>query len=83
MDVILAGPVPVLSGLQSTDIRVVIDLTGLELGTYQVEPVVDVLPDRVSVEAILPSTVEVTILIAPTATATIPVTPTPLTTPQP
>ena len=83
VDVILAGPVPVLSGLQSTDIRVVIDLTGLELGTYQVEPVVDVLPDRVSVEAILPSTVEVTILIAPTATATIPVTPTPLTTPQP
>jgi YbbR domain-containing protein len=83
VDIILAGPVPILNGLKSTDIRVVVDLTGLELGAYQIEPTVDVLPERVVVESILPSTVEVTIVVAPTATATIPVSPMPPGTPQP
>jgi YbbR domain-containing protein len=83
VDVILAGPVPVLNEMQSDDIRVIVDLTDLELGTYQLEPVVDVLPDRVVVETILPATVEVTILIAPTPTATLPASPTPLATPSP
>lgn len=83
VDVILAGPVPVLNEMQSDDIRVSVDVTNLEVGTYQLEPEVDILPDRVVVETILPSTVEVTILIAPTPTATLPVTPTPLATPAP
>ena len=83
VDVILAGPVPVLNGLQTDDIRVSVDLTNLEVGTYQVETVVDVLPDRVIVETILPSTVEVTVIIAPTPTATLPASPTPLATPAP
>jgi YbbR domain-containing protein len=83
VDVILAGPVPVLNGLQTDDIRVSVDLTNLEVGTYQLEPAVDILPDRLIVETILPSTVEVTILVAPTPTATLLASPTPRATPAP
>ena len=73
VDVILSGPVPVLDTLTPDDIRVVVDVSDLDLGTYQIEPIVDVIPDRIVVEAVLPSTVAVEIIVAPT--------PTPLTTP--
>ena len=83
MDVILSGPVPILNSLDPSDIRVVVALAGLDLGIYQLEPEVDILPERVRVETILPTTVEVTIIIAPTPTPTgIPL-PTPLATVQP
>jgi len=81
--VILSGPVTVLDSLKPSDIRVVVDLTDLELGTYQLEPRVDLLPDRLQAEAILPATIEVTVITAPTATPTSVFTPTPPTTPQP
>jgi YbbR domain-containing protein len=58
VDVILSGPLSILDGMNPGDIRVVVDLKDLELGIYQLEPQVDVLPDRVQVEAILPATVE-------------------------
>ncbi len=70
VDVILSGPVPILDTLTPDDIRVVVDVTDLALGTYQLEPVVDVIPDRVVVEAVLPSTVGVEVIIAPTPTPT-------------
>ncbi|UCE00393.1 MAG: hypothetical protein JSV42_06620 [Chloroflexota bacterium] len=70
VDVILSGPVPILDTLSPDDIRVVVDVTDLELGTYQLEPVVDIVLDRIQVEAILPSTVAVEIIIAPTPTPT-------------
>ena len=73
VDVILSGPVPVLDTLTPDDIRVVVDVSDLDLGTYQIEPIVDVIPDRIVVEAVLPSTVAVEIIVAPT--------PTPITTP--
>ena len=81
--VILSGPVTVLDSLKPSDIRVVVDLTDQELGTYQLEPRVDLLPDRLQAEAILPATIEVTVITAPTATPTSVFTPTPPTTPQP
>ena len=89
VDVILSGPVPILNSLGPTDVRVVVDLTGYDVGTYQFIPDVNILPDRVSKVSMLPSTVEVTITIAPTPTQTLtpsgtltPVqTPTPVTTP--
>jgi YbbR domain-containing protein len=81
--VILSGPVTVLDSLKPSDLRVIVDLTDLELGTYQLEPTVDLLPDRLQAEAILPATIEVTVIIAPTATPTSVFTPTPPTTPQP
>jgi YbbR domain-containing protein len=81
--VIVSGPVPVLDSLEPSDIRVVVDLTDLELGTYQLEPRVDLLPDRLQADAILPTTIEVTVIIAPTPTPTSDFTPLPSGTPQP
>jgi YbbR domain-containing protein len=80
VNVILSGPVPVLNTLGPTDVRVVVDLTGYEVGTYQFTPQVNILPDRVTLSSILPATVEVTITIAPTPTQT--VTPNRTTTPR-
>ena len=68
VDLILSGPVPVLNRLKSTDVRVVVDLNGMDIGTYQVTPNVDVLPNRVKSQSILPPTVEVTIAEAATPT---------------
>jgi YbbR domain-containing protein len=70
VDVILSGPVSILDSLTAEDIRVSVDVTGLEIGTYQLEPQVDVLPERIMVDAINPQTVEVTIIDAPTPTPT-------------
>ena len=81
VDVILSGPIPILNRMTSLDIRVVVDLKDLDLGVYPLEPVVDVLPERVTVESIQPSTIEATIIVAPTATPTSAVTPTSLATP--
>jgi YbbR domain-containing protein len=85
VDVILSGPVPILNTLGPTDVRVVVDLTGYDVGTYQFIPNVNILPDRVTKVSMLPSTVEVTISVAPTPTQT--VTPsgtiTPVQTPSP
>lgn len=70
VDVILSGPVPVLNSLKPSDIRVKIDLAGFSAGTFQLLPVVDFLPEGVSIVSILPSTIEVTISQAPTPTIT-------------
>jgi YbbR domain-containing protein len=79
VDVIIAGPVPVLNDLKPNDIRVVVDLTGYGVGIHQVIPVVNFLPSRVQKVSILPATVEVTIESSPTPTPTpaVSVTPTP------
>jgi YbbR domain-containing protein len=71
VDIILSGPIPVLNTLGPTDVRVVVDLTGYDVGTYQFIPDVNILPDRVQKVSMLPSTVEVTITVAPTPTQTI------------
>jgi len=85
VDVILSGPVPVLNTLKPSDIRVIVDLTGLDVGAYQLSPEVDFLPPQVKIESILPATVEVSVSLAPTPTQTITpmVQPTPTKTPQP
>jgi YbbR domain-containing protein len=70
VDVIVSGPLPVLDTLTSASFRAVIDLTGLEAGTYQLNPKMDLVPDQVSVQSFLPETVEVTITTAPTPTPT-------------
>ncbi len=80
VNVIVTGPVPVLNALGPTDVRVVVDLTGYEVGIYQFTPQVNILPERVQLSSILPATVEVTIIIAPTPTQTL--TPNGTTTPQ-
>ena len=76
---IIAGPIPDLENLEPVDVRVVVDLTGLESGTYQLQPIVEILPDRIYLQSISPESVEVVIQELPTPT----VTPTITTTPQP
>jgi len=71
VNVILSGPVPLLNALTPTDVRVVVDVTGYEAGSYQIPPQVNILPDRVQKVSILPGTVEITISIAPTPTPTV------------
>jgi len=70
VDVIIFGPIPTLDTLTETDIRVVLDLTGLEIGIYQMTPEVVILPDDIISEAVLPGTIEIEILSADEALGT-------------
>lgn len=83
VDVILSGPIPELDAITPTDIRAVVDVNGLEIGTYQLEVDVDVLLGGVRVETVLPATVEVAIGLAVTPTPTLTSSPTPEVTPTP
>jgi len=83
VDVILSGPVPILDGMTPDDVRVWVDVSDLELGAHQLEPNVDLIPDRIVVESVLPSTVSVEIIIAPTPTPTPTLAPAPAATTQP
>ena len=68
VDVILSGPLPLLEELNPEDIRVLLDLTGLGLGTHQLVPKVEILIPDIDVESINPTTVEV--IIGPPLTPT-------------
>lgn len=70
IDLIVSGPVPLLKDLKPSDIRVKVDLTGFQPGSYQIIPVVDFLPTRLQKVSILPTTVEVIISALPTSTPT-------------
>lgn len=70
VDVILSGPLLTLEALKPEDVRVILNLVGLERGTHQVEPTVIVLPDKVVAETVLPATIEVVIETGPPPTAT-------------
>ena len=67
VEVFLIGPVPVLDGLDESDIRVILDLSGLARGTHSIEPVVEV-PTGTTVDSIFPATLQVEISTAPTPT---------------
>jgi len=47
--------------LTKTDVRVVLDATGLEVGIHQLTPEVIILPERIRAEAIIPENIEVEI----------------------
>lgn len=71
VDVIISGPVPILETLVAEDVEVTVDVSGLGIGTYQLEPRVDTGSiNDVLVESILPGTVEVVLSIPGTATPT-------------
>lgn len=65
VSVILTGPLPVLEALALEDVRVVVDLLDLGVGTHQVTPQVVVIPGGVVARAVLPSTIEVIISTSP------------------
>jgi YbbR domain-containing protein len=79
VDIIVSGPLPVLDTLTPASFRVVVDLTNLSEGSYQIAPQLDLVPNDVLVESILPETVEVIVVVAPTPTpgTTTNLTPTP------
>lgn len=79
VELLLTGPLIILNNLKPVEIRVSVNLTGFELGSYQVAPVADLLPNEVQVASILPENVGVTIQVASTPTPTA----TPEATPQP
>ena len=62
VDIILSGPLPILDTLTRQSVRVTVDLTGLETGTYQLAPLVEVLVANIAAESILPNTIEVTLM---------------------
>jgi len=68
VDVIVSGPLPVLDVLTQVDVKINVDVTGLGVGTYQLEPDFDPLSGNVTIESILPGTVEVVLSIAGTPT---------------
>jgi YbbR domain-containing protein len=65
VELLLTGPLPLLNNLTPGGIRISVNLSGMEVGTHQVTPVVDLLPNQVKVASILPESVEVTIEVAP------------------
>jgi len=68
VDVIVSGPIPVLDTLTPSAFRLVIDLTNIEPGVYQITPVLDLVPNQIVVESIIPERVEVTVSEVPTPT---------------
>ncbi len=86
--VILFGPLPVLDALQDSEVRVTVDLFGLEVGVHSLEPSVT-LPDRgIELRSMQPAQVTVEIAQAITITAGLTETletavPTPSPTPSP
>lgn len=55
VDIIVAGPLPVLDTLILSDVRVLIDLTGYTAGTYTIQPEVTLNIPELRVESILPT----------------------------
>ena len=64
VDLILSGIVPILNALSEEDVRVVLDLNGLGVGTYQIVPEVIVAPSGIISVTVLPTSIEVEIVIA-------------------
>lgn len=67
VEVILSGPQPLLESMESDDMFVILDLSGLLPGSHVVQPRV-VLPDGITQEGILPEIVEVVIKSTESAT---------------
>jgi YbbR domain-containing protein len=82
VDVILSGPLYLLDQLSFSQVHVILDLTNLSPGTYQLAPRVDIDLQNLRVESILPGTIEV-VIGQPTPTPTTTLTPTPTQTSTP
>ena len=65
----LFGPLPIVDTLTEDDVRVTLDLFGLESGTHEVVPAVDVFAEEIEVRSILPDVVTVFITNVVTSTA--------------
>jgi YbbR domain-containing protein len=68
VDIILNGPLPTLNSLQLEDVRVILDLLDLDIGIYQIPPLVIIARTDVEHERVFPSTIEITITADPPPT---------------
>lgn len=81
VDVILTGPLPLLDKLTPGDVKFVMDLTGLEIGTHQAAPQARILIAEIRVQSLNPGTIEVIISQSGTPAPTKTPSPTPSPTP--
>jgi YbbR domain-containing protein len=61
VDLILTGPLPLLDKLSAGDVKIVVDLTGLEAGVHPLTPQAQIIINDVDVQSVNPATIEVTI----------------------
>ncbi|HSH03331.1 MAG TPA: CdaR family protein [Anaerolineae bacterium] len=75
--VFVIGPLPILNGLQESDIRVTVDLFGLEAGIHRLAPTIDISKPDISIRSAQPEFVNINItriITEPdTITTTIPI----------
>ncbi len=76
VDVLISGPVPLLKSIKASNLRVIVDLSGLEAGEYQVSPIVDLLPNSIKVASLIPANISV--IIRPITNGEGTVSPTPI-----
>jgi YbbR domain-containing protein len=68
VDVIISGPLPMLNKLTSSDVHVIMDLSGEGIGTYQKQPSVTISIPSLTADSILPDTLDVVISVSGTPT---------------
>ena len=68
ISVVISGPLPILDTINAEDIRVYLDLTDYEVGTYQLQPVVELPSEEITLVSIQPDLVDFEVVIAPTPT---------------
>lgn len=61
VDVIIAGPLVALNSIITQDLRVLIDMTGMQPGIYTITPIVTLNNPDLRIESTLPTTFQVTI----------------------
>jgi YbbR domain-containing protein len=59
VSVIVSGPLYLLNQLTSAQVHVSVDVSGKQVGTYQLTPVVEVTISELRIESILPGTIEI------------------------
>jgi YbbR domain-containing protein len=77
INLILTGPAIDLDGLKPEDIHIVLDMQGLSLGSFQIDPQVLGVPEGITWEPPTPSVIEVTVTAVARPTPTAVPTPTP------
>ncbi|HSM25965.1 MAG TPA: CdaR family protein [Anaerolineaceae bacterium] len=65
---VISGPLPIIDILLAEDIRVYLDLTDFEEGTYQLQPMVELPSDELMLDNIQPELIDIEVIIAPTPT---------------
>ncbi len=68
VEVILSGPVPALQSLAPDDVQVIVDVTNLGAGAFQLKPRVPSVPGALRVQNIVPDTIQVSIVDLSTPT---------------